>query len=99
MIGNHFSREAFESQSSLAERRLLVRELGRELQESLNHSAHFEDGLSALLARLRLIGHHLYVVKQENGHRVLAGNPAGDEPVSGLEIEIEGTTLNLRYCR
>lgn len=99
MIDQRFSRDAFESLRAAAERQYLARELAREMRESTKRAASFEDGLSAALARLRLIGHHLYPRANEGPRRVFSGTTASDGPATGLTVEIDGTTIDVRYKR
>jgi hypothetical protein len=99
MIDQRYSRAAFESLRSSAERGILARELGDELRAHIAGAPSPENGLSAGLARLRLIGHVLDAVAEEGERVVLSGDPAGDAP-TGLEIELhEGQLIEVRYRR
>jgi hypothetical protein len=99
MIDQRFSRFAFESLRSPVERTLLARELGEEIRAHVARAPTPENGLSAALARLRLIGHVLDSALQDGERTVLAGEPGSDEP-TGLEIELrDGELVDVRYRR
>jgi hypothetical protein len=99
VIDQRFSRLAFESLRNQSERQLLLRELGDELRGHIARAPNPEDGLSAALARLRLIGHQLHTLEHGDGRLLLGGDPGGEEP-TGLELEIEkGALVEIRYLR
>jgi hypothetical protein len=94
VIDHRFSRMAFESLRTNVERQQLARELAEELRAHIARAPDPDNGLSAAIARLRLIGHHLYAEGDPAGDRlVYAGDPGGDEPPTGLELEVRGGAL------
>jgi hypothetical protein len=98
MIDQRFSRDAFESLRTSGERQQLALELGDELRQHIAAAPNHENGLSAALARLRLIGHLLFAQTQEGERVVLAGDPSSEEPPTGLELEMRRAELvEIRY--
>src|SRR5262245_18738051 len=93
MIDARFSRDAFESLRSPGERQQLAQKLGDELREHIAAAPNQENGVSAALARLRLIGHLLFAVTTEGERTVLAGDPSSEEPPTGLELELRRSEL------
>ena len=98
MIDQRYSRVAFESLRSASDRQRLAQELGEVLREHLEGAPTVENGVSSALARLRLIGHLLYLKRDEGELVAYEGGPNGDEPPSGLELELRrGDVVAIRY--
>jgi hypothetical protein len=98
VIDHRFSRMAFESLRTQVERQQLARELGEELRAHIARAPDPDNGLSAALARLRLIGHHLYASDQGGERLIYGGDPGGDEAPTGLELEVRrGALVEIRY--
>lgn len=104
LIDHRYSRDAFEALRSAAERQQRARELAEELRAHVATARTPDDGLSSALARLRLIGHHLYEVpvdeaapQKEQQVARFVGDPSGEEAPTGLELEIVGGAIQARY--
>lgn len=94
MIDARFSREAFESLRSPVERRLLARDLGDEIRAAIIAIPSADGAVSAVLSRLRLIGHHLY----PSGDGVFAGEPSDGTASTGLTLQFRPDTVEVEYA-
>ncbi len=94
MIDARFSRDAFESLRTPVERRQLARDLGDEIVGAIAAIPTADGALSAVLARLRLIGHHLY----PNGEGVFAGTSSDGSPPTGLTLHFRPDAIDVHYA-
>ncbi len=94
MIDARFSREAFESLRSPIERRLLARDLADEIHAAVAAIPTADGAISAVLSRLRLIGHHLY----PSGDGVFAGESNDGSPPTGLTLHFRQETIEAHYA-
>jgi hypothetical protein len=94
LIDGRFSREAFESLRSAAERRLLARALADEIRAMVVTIPTADGAVSAILARLRLVGHHLYPL----GDGRFAGDASVDAASpTGLELQFRRDAIEVTY--
>lgn len=78
---------------SPVERRLLARDLGDEIHSAIAAISSAEAAVSAILARLRLIGHHLY----PSGEGVFAGESNDGTPPTGLTLHFRCDAVEVDY--
>ena len=94
MIDHRFSRDAFESLGTRRERDDRARELAHEILALVGEVPSADSALSAVLVRLRLIGHHLY----PRGDGVFGGDDTqGAEEPTGLVVHFQRHTVDVSY--
>ena len=93
MIDHRFSRDSFESLPH-HDRRLRAAELAEEILALVATIPSSDAALSAVLGRLRLVGHHLYPL----GEGIFAGDDSADAASpTGLSVRFASDTIEVSY--